>query len=207
MHRGNDDSAISAAVEVLMKSSLCLHLPRAMDPYCWARSFSSTTNSFLCLFTPPQSYRKLWLLSFVLACWGITILFFFVSISVCALLSCSIPQCLSLIFLTLAEPPLLTIVLSRAGFSLSHNLHLNETHWEKLQVLNSQPHADKENPYSRFFRATFHSLKPAIILFLATWGQQTSCKHSILSPCKQTCRKTVAFTHYTYIYTPRHRAM
>lgn len=34
MHRGNDDSAISAAVEVLMKSSLCLHLPRAMDPYC-----------------------------------------------------------------------------------------------------------------------------------------------------------------------------
>lgn len=34
MHQGNDDSAISAAVEVLMKSSLCLYLPRAMDPYC-----------------------------------------------------------------------------------------------------------------------------------------------------------------------------
>lgn len=46
------------------------------------------------------------------------------------------------------ELPLLTIVLSHTVFSLSHNLHLNETQWEKLLVLISQPHADEENPSS-----------------------------------------------------------
>lgn len=82
MHRGNDDSAISAAVEVLMKSSLCLHLPRAMDPYCWARSFSSTTNSFPCLYFTSVLSQTLPAV-ICLGLLGITRLFFIVSISVC----------------------------------------------------------------------------------------------------------------------------
>lgn len=148
MYHGNDDSAIST-VEVLMKSSFCLHLPRAMDPYCWARSFSLPQTPLSLYSTSILSQTSLAVIRLGLL--GITVLLFFVSVCsslwLLALFHFSSPY-LSPSGPANIEPPLLTIVLSHTVFSLSHNLHLNETQWEKLLVLISEPHADKENPLS-----------------------------------------------------------